>query len=125
MPVIRSSEGTVYEILHGSRFESFVRSETGSSQLCAWLLHVPPSIQGAAHRIDREEVLLVLDGDLLAVVDGGDAARLERHDVLLVPAGSELRVDAGANGATAWVTAAAGLTATMPDGATISPPWAQ
>jgi hypothetical protein len=41
-----------------------------------------------------------------------------------VPAGSELRVDAGAEGASAWVTTTPGLEAVTADGGRISPPWA-
>lgn len=123
MPVIGSTEATTFET-HGSRFSSYVAPSRGSSELCAWRLDVPADLEGVAHRPNREEVLLVLDGELRITLDG---VRTELHqgDVVLVPANSELRVDAGSLGATAWVTTTPGLEAVMGDGSRITPPWAQ
>lgn len=122
MPVITEESSITHEI-HGSVFRSYVTSRSGST-LCAWRLSVPPGVEGVAHRPDRDEVLLVLDGTLFATVNG-TGSRLVAGDVLLVQARDELRVDTGTEGATAWVTTTAGLTATMPDGSRLAPPWAQ
>jgi quercetin dioxygenase-like cupin family protein len=123
VPVIDSTEATTFET-HGSRFSSYVARSRGSSELCAWRLDVPANLDGVAHRPNREEVLLVLDGELQITLDGAHA-ELHRGDVALVPANSELRVDAGPLGATAWVTTTPGLEAVMSDGSRIAPPWAQ
>ena len=123
MPVIRSADAIAFET-HGSRFESFVRPSTGSTQLCAWRLVVPPGLRGVAHRPSREEVVLVLSGHLHVTIDGITSA-LESGHVAHVPAGSELCIDTGSDGGSAWVTTTPGLTATTADGATISPPWAR
>jgi quercetin dioxygenase-like cupin family protein len=123
MPVIGSTEATTFET-HGSRFSSYVAPSRGSSELCAWRLDVPADLDGVAHRPNREEVLLVLDGELQITLDGVHA-ELHRGDVALVPANSELRVDGGPLGATAWVTTTPGLEAVMTDGSRIAPPWAQ
>jgi quercetin dioxygenase-like cupin family protein len=122
MPVVQEKDSTDHEI-HGSVFRSYVTSRDDST-LCAWRLIVPPGTTGVAHRPDRDEVLLVLDGALEATVNGTQA-RLAAGDVLLVRAGDELKVDTGCDGVTAWVTTSAGLTATMPDGSRLAPPWAQ
>jgi quercetin dioxygenase-like cupin family protein len=122
VPVIRAAEIAVHQV-HGSTFSSFVAPSRGSTQLCAWQLRVPAGLTGAAHRPTREEVLLVLDGDLTITLDGM-AADLVAGDVVLVPAGSELRVDGGTSDATAWVTTTPGLEAVMADGSRIAPPWA-
>jgi glyoxylate utilization-related uncharacterized protein len=74
-----------------------------------------------AHRPTPEEILLVLDGELQITLDGECSAL---HRGTQVPAGSELRVDAGAEGASAWVTTTPGLEAVTADGGRISPPWA-
>jgi quercetin dioxygenase-like cupin family protein len=121
VPIIGSTEATTYET-HGSRFSSYVAPSRGSSELCAWRLEVPADLEGVAHRPNREEVLLVLDGELRITLDGVHA-ELHRGDVALVPANSELRVDAGPDGATAWVTTTPGLEAVMSDGSRITPPW--
>ncbi len=122
MPVIRSADAAVHQV-HGSTFSSFVAPSRGSAQLCAWQLNVPAGQRGVAHRPTREEVLLLLDGELTVTLDG-TATILAAGDVVLVPADSELRVDGGTTGATAWVTTTPGLEAVMADGTRIVPPWA-
>ncbi len=122
MPIIRSADATVHQV-HGSTFSSFVAPSRGSAQLCAWQLKVPAGMRGAAHRPTREEVLLLLEGELTVTLDG-IATVLAAGDVVVVPADSELRVDGGTAGATAWVTTTPGLEAVMADGSRIAPPWA-
>jgi quercetin dioxygenase-like cupin family protein len=122
MPVVRPADAVPFET-HGSRFLSYVSPSRGSRELCAWQLSVPADLRGVAHRPTREEVLLVLDGELQITLDGEGSA-LHPGDAVLVPAGSELRVDAGPQGASAWVTTTPGLEAVTADGGRISPPWA-
>jgi len=123
VPVIHPGDALQFET-HGSRFLSYVSPSRGSTQLCAWQLTVPADLHGVAHRPTREEVLLVLTGELHVTLDGL-ATALRPGDVVLVPAGSELRVDAGPDGATAWVTTTPGLEAVTADGTRIAPPWAR
>jgi quercetin dioxygenase-like cupin family protein len=120
--VIRSADVAVHQV-HGSTFSSFVAPSRGSTQLCAWQLSVPAGLIGAPHRPTREEVLLLLDGELTITLDG-IATDLAAGDVVLIPAGSQLRVDGGTADATAWVTTTPGLEAVMADGSRITPPWA-
>jgi len=123
MPVIHAKDAVPFET-HGSRFVAYVSPSRGSSQLCAWQLTVPANLVGVAHRPTREEVLLVLSGDLYVTLDG-TSTPLRPGDVVLVPPDSELRVDAGPEGAVAWVTTTPGLEAITANGDRISPPWAQ
>ena len=123
MPVIRPADATVFEV-HGSRFTSYAATDRGSEQLCAWRLDVPPGTQGVTHRPDREEIVLVLQGQLHVTLDG-DELDAVAGDAVLVPAGSAFRVDSRASGASAWVTTTPGLVAVMADGSRIAPPWAQ
>lgn len=122
MAVVRSTDAVHFHT-HGSSFRAYVSPSRGSSQLCAWQLTVPAELRGVAHRPNREEVLLVLNGELQVTLDG-TYSELHRGDALLVPPGSELRVDAGPEGASAWVTTTPGLEAVTADGTRISPPWA-
>ena len=122
VPVVPAERAVVFEA-HGSRFLSYVAPSRGSRQLCAWRLEVPPGLRGVPHRPTREEVLLVLTGELSTRVDE-TRTTLRPGDVLLVPAGAEFAVDAGPEGGTAWVTTSPGLEAVLPDGSRLTPPWA-
>ncbi|WP_197688103.1 MULTISPECIES: cupin domain-containing protein [unclassified Actinoplanes] len=109
--------------LHGSVFRSYVSPGSGSAELCAWRLQIAGGTAGARHRVDREEVFLVLAGRLQVFLDGV-VEEIGAGDVLRVPVGVEFGVDnVGAETAEAWVTTSVGLKATMADGSVISPPW--
>lgn len=123
MTAFQPTDATVFDT-HGSRFRSFVRTDTGSAELCAWQVDIPAGAAGVSHRPTKEEVFLVLAGRLIMKLDG-EPCELGPGDVFLVPAGGEIRVDAGPDGGTAWVTTSRGLQAALPDGSVISPPWAQ
>jgi mannose-6-phosphate isomerase-like protein (cupin superfamily) len=122
MPVIRTADAVAYD-LHGARFTSYAAPARGSEQLCAWHLEVAPGSGGAPHRVNREEVMRVLTGELVFTIDG-HAETLRPDDVAVVPAGSTVNVaNPSGEAATAWVTTSVGLEATMADGSAISPPW--
>lgn len=121
MPVYPPADFTEF-VTHGSTFAAYVNPSRGSAQLCAWRLTVPPNLVGAAHRPSREEVLLVLDGRLHVTIDD-DSQLLEPGAVVLVPTGALLRIDTDDHGGSAWVTTTPGLTAALPDGTTMTPPW--
>lgn len=122
MPVISTADVVVHEV-HGSRFVSYVAPAHGSEQLAAWRLEVPAGTRGMPHCPSREEVLLVLAGELHVTLDGVEH-RLRAGNVALVPAGSELTVGTGSEDASAWVTTTPGLQATLADGTRFTPPWA-
>ncbi len=122
MSIVRRSDGVAHR-MHGSTFHSFAAPTRGSAELCAWRVEVAPGVEGVAHRVGREEVFLMLAGDL-AVTLNGTTGTLSSGDVLVVPAGTELKVDnPSAEPAAAWVTTSVGFEAVLPDGSSISPPW--
>lgn len=123
MPVVRAHEATRYE-MGGNQFDAYIAPSTGSKELCAWRLQVPPDVRGLPHAPSNEEVLLVLGGTLCGAL-GGEEFALAPGDVLLVPAGVEVRIDGGRDGATAWVSTGHGLEAVTAAGERLSPPWAQ
>lgn len=123
MPFIAADEAVVHD-LHGVRFSSYASTARGSGELCAWRGEVPAGSGGQTHTISREEVFLVLSGSLLLTIDG-DSRLLTEGDVAIAPAGSTLGVaNPTEEPARMWVTTSVGLTATLPDGSQISPPWA-
>ena len=123
MPIISSTDAAVFSV-HGSTFRAYVNPSRGSEHLCAWRLEVPARQIGVAHRPDREEVLLLLHGDLQVTLDGLPA-RARTGDVIVIGADSEVRIDGGAEDSAVWVSTTAGLTATTADGDVIAPPWAR
>jgi quercetin dioxygenase-like cupin family protein len=123
MPFIAANEAVVHD-MHGVRFVSYAASALGSKELCAWRGEVPAGSGGQVHTISREEVFLVLSGSLEFTIDGGSRL-LGVGDVAIAPAGSTLGVaNPTEEPARMWVTTSVGLTATLPDGSQISPPWA-
>ncbi|MBP0458622.1 cupin domain-containing protein [Streptomyces albogriseolus] len=123
MPFIRSDEAVVHEI-HGGRFVSYIRPDTGSRDLAAWRVEIPAAMVGPTHTISDEETFCVLSGRLRLTIDG-ESAELREGDAAVAPAGSELAVaNTTDQPAHMWVTTRVGLTAKLADGNTITPPWA-
>ncbi len=122
MPIYSPTDAEPFEV-HGSRFESFVSTARGGDGLCAWRLVVAPGSEGVSHRPSHEEVILLLEGHATVVIDGASVA-VKGGDVVHVLAESELTINGGPEGATAWVTTSAGLTAQVGE-TRMSPPWAQ
>ncbi|WP_042402586.1 cupin domain-containing protein [Streptacidiphilus carbonis] len=123
MPVIRSADAAVHEI-HGVRFVAHANPGTGSKEICAWRGEIPAGTAGVPHTISREEVIHVLTGALRFTVDG-EAADLSSGDTVVAPAGALFQVDNLSGGPAAmWTVTTVGLTATLPDGSTLAPPWA-
>ena len=122
MTVVRTTDAIVHE-LQGTTFTSYAAPAQGSRELCAWRVEVPAGSTGLPHRVTRDEVFLILDGQFEAHLDG-EATRVEPGDVLVVEAGREFRLDnPGDKPATAWVTTSVGLQAQLADGSWLSPPW--
>jgi quercetin dioxygenase-like cupin family protein len=123
MPFVRSADAVTYDV-HGARFHAYVNPAAGSQQLCAWVTEIAAGTVGVPHIVTHEEVLRVLSGHLRCRIDD-EAGELVPGDVAIVPAGAELRVDnVGDATATMWVTTSVGLHATLADGSTLVPPWA-
>jgi quercetin dioxygenase-like cupin family protein len=123
VPVIRSSDALTHEI-HGARFISYANPRTGSKELCAWRGEIPPGTKAPAHTVSREEIFLLLIGELLITLDGV-TERLTAGDTLIINPGATLAVENPTDHtAITWVTTSIGLEAKMSDGTRITPPWA-
>ncbi|GAA1597166.1 cupin domain-containing protein [Actinoplanes couchii] len=123
MSVYRGTEAVAHH-MDGVVFHAYASPSTGSRELCTWRLEVAPGTTGSAHRVSRDEVLMIQSGTLTFRLNETEG-RAVPGDVLVVPSGAEFR--AGNSGDTpveAWVTTSAGFTATMPTGESITPPWA-
>ncbi|MEU6122601.1 cupin domain-containing protein [Streptomyces sp. NPDC047123] len=123
MPFIRADEAVVHEI-HGGRFVSYVRPDTGSRDVAAWRVEIPAAMVGPTHTISEEETFYVLAGRIRLTIDA-ESAELRSGDAAVAPAGSELGIaNTTDQPAHIWVTTRVGLTAELADGTTFAPPWA-
>ncbi|MFJ5778291.1 cupin domain-containing protein [Streptomyces sp. NPDC093094] len=123
MPVIRSSDAVTHEI-HGARFVSYANPRTGSKELCAWRGEIPAGTKAPAHTVSREEIFLLLIGELLITLDGR-TERVTAGDTVIVGPGSTLAVENPTDHtAVSWVTTSVGLEAELADGTLLTPPWA-
>ncbi len=96
----------------------------GSRDLSVWRLSLVPGEASPPHSLSCEEVFLALTGSATASIDGVEHS-FSADDCLLVPAGVPFTLTAGPDGLDAVCAMAAGGQATiLPDGPTITPPWA-
>lgn len=124
MPVMPASEAKVHEF-DGSRWKAFVAPSRGSSELCAWRAEIPADAKTSPHRVNKEEVLLVLKGRLRMVHEGCDMIA-ESGDAIVVPPDTEVHItNVGDETAETWVTTSVGFSGTMSDGTVFTPPWVQ
>ena len=100
---------------------------TPSSQTTAthavWRTEVPSNTSGPEHTVDTLHVVVVVSGELEAVVDG-DIHQAGPGDCLVLPAGSQRRLTGGPEGAVTITSAIPGSTATVGDGTPVKVPWA-
>jgi mannose-6-phosphate isomerase-like protein (cupin superfamily) len=123
MHVIRGTEAAVFD-LPGVTFTALAAPSRGSAELCAWLITVEAGLESAeAHTLDRDEVFLVVEGQV-RLAPGGDVAAA--GDVVVVPAGEPIQLaNPGQEPARVHVAITAGFQAAMADGTSIgTPPWA-
>lgn len=123
MPFHPASGATEFA-LHGAVFRSYANTATGSADLAAWELELPAGADAPAHVISAPELFFVLAGTLRLSIDG-ETVDLAPGDAATAPSGSALGVaNPGSAPVRAWVTTRTGLTATLADGTTLTPPWA-
>jgi quercetin dioxygenase-like cupin family protein len=123
MPVVKSGSIPSHA-LDRIRFIPCSAPSVGGAELAMWTVELEAGAQGVPHRLDREEVLYVLDGTFVVEVDG-EPAELAAGDTVSVPAGALLSLRSARAGGRLLACARAGLTATMADGTTFQPPWAR
>jgi mannose-6-phosphate isomerase-like protein (cupin superfamily) len=123
MHVIRVADAPVFD-LPGITFTALAAPSRGSDELCAWLLTVEPGLESPEpHTLDRDEVFLVVEGEVRL---GPSAATAHAGDVVVVPAGEPIQLaNPGATPARVHVAISAGFSATLADGTRMgTPPWA-
>ncbi len=94
----------------------------GASALSVWEVTMAAGAAGPAHRVDAEQVWVVLEGQLRVEL-GGCVLEGEAGDALTLPAGAERRVLA-ATAARALVSSPAAPAVATEDGGARPLPWA-
>jgi len=109
----------------GFTFRPLAVPSRGSSQLAIWSLEIAPAAASEIHSMDREEVFVVVAGQVSATV-GGLEVRAGAGDAIIVPAGTllQIRNACSENPATLTAATSVGMKATV-GAATFPPPWAQ
>ena len=122
MSIVRAADAPRFE-LNGARFTVFAGPSNGSRQVCSWRLSVPAGLESMPHTIDRDEVFMVLSGQVRLSPDG---ELLGPGDSAVVPAGAPIAVgNPGTEPAEVYVALPAGFTAYQADGTPVAtPPWA-
>jgi quercetin dioxygenase-like cupin family protein len=96
----------------------------GASELSVWRLSLVAGDTSPTHTLSREEVFVALGGSAVATIDG-TTHELAAGDCLVVPTDAAFTLVAGDDGLDALCAMAAGGQATiLPDGPTMTPPWA-
>jgi mannose-6-phosphate isomerase-like protein (cupin superfamily) len=121
--IISSQDAPVFRQA-GVTAVGYASPSRGASDLSLWRLSLAPGEASPPHSLSHEEVFLALAGSALATIDGAEHA-FAGGDCLVVPAAEPFTLVAGDAGLDAVCAMAAGGKATLlPDGPTISPPWA-
>ena len=121
--IISSDDAPIFH-QDGVTAVGYASPSRGATDLSLWRLSLAPGEASPPHSLSREEVFLALGGSAVATIDGV-AHPFAAGDCLVVPTGVPFVLSAGEGGLDAVCAMAAGGQATLlPDGPTISPPWA-
>jgi quercetin dioxygenase-like cupin family protein len=122
MPVIQAPSEWTHEIPN-VRFRSLATPRVGTSENAVWRVRFAPGAISAPHSLTREEIFVVLAGQLTVRMQGAEQLARE-GDAIVVPAGVEFSVTAH-DEAELLCCFPVGGQARLASGELISPPWAQ
>jgi quercetin dioxygenase-like cupin family protein len=122
MPVIPAPSDWTHEIPN-VRFRSLATPSRGSRENSVWRLRFAAGTRSVPHSLTREEIFVVLSGELEVNMEGGrQVAR--PGDAIVVPPGVEFSVDTREE-AELLACFPVGGQAQLATGELIAPPWAQ
>jgi quercetin dioxygenase-like cupin family protein len=122
MPVIQAPAQWTHE-LPNVRFRSLATPSRGTSENGVWRIHFASGASSARHSLTREEIFVVLAGQLMVSMQ--DTEQLAREgDAIVVPAGVEFTVTALEERELLCCFPVGGQ-ARLASGEMLSPPWAQ
>ncbi|GAB2521216.1 cupin domain-containing protein [Nocardiopsis aegyptia] len=124
MPVVHSSTAPAFT-MHNATFTGLAAPSRGARETCVWRTELTPGVEGQAHSLTREEVLVVLSGGAVATVDGTEHA-LAEGDALIVPPNTAFALaNPHDRPCTLMAVLPVGGQAVLPEGEPFTPPWAR
>jgi quercetin dioxygenase-like cupin family protein len=124
MPVLPAPSSHTHE-LPGARFTSLATPSRGSAETSVWTVEIAPGAPGAPHRLTREEVFVVLEGQA-EVGLGGATSVAGPGDAIVVPGDTSFTLAAaGDEPLRALCILPVGGQAQHGDGEPFTPPWAE
>jgi len=124
MTLIKAADAPTFS-LPGLHVTGLASPSRGATETSAWRIELPPTADGTAHSVDREEIFVAVRGTALATVDGEEHT-LDAGDALIVQPGTVFSL---ANPHDAPFEAVAlqpvGGLASFPDGDPFPPPWTE
>jgi quercetin dioxygenase-like cupin family protein len=95
-----------------------------ASDIAVWRTEMAAEVSGPLHSVDSDQVVVVVEGELSAEVDGR-RCHVRTGDSVLLPAGSQRRLTAGDAGLVTVTASAPGATARVGDADPVPVPWAR
>jgi quercetin dioxygenase-like cupin family protein len=123
MPVIRGLHAKLFD-LPGVKFTKLASPQTGSTENSAWLFALEPNHNGTLHQLDREEIIIAINGSAVAEI-GGEVHTIGEGDALIIPADTNFKISTNAKGQfSAIAVLPVGGQAKIGNDAPFTPPWA-
>ena len=124
MPVIHAADAPTFDVGNGT-ITGLASPSRGAEQVCAWQVELAPGVEVPPHSLSCEEVLVVTDGRL-AVDLAGEDSEVAAGGAVVVPPGTTFVLRNRADEPVRFVAALTpGVIASLHDGSTLAPPWAQ
>jgi quercetin dioxygenase-like cupin family protein len=122
MPIERAEDHPAFE-LGGNAITSLAAPARGSNELALYRLDLPSGGGLPAHTHDHFDVFTVTSGEVIVHLDD-EATPIVAGDSVVVPPGAVHWIEAGAAGASIFVTMLAHTKMLRPDdGSVVVPPW--
>lgn len=104
---------------------TYASRELTGTELAVWKVEMEPGAAGPLHRVDADQVMVLIEGELEVAVGEAAPRRLSGGESIVLPAGAERQVtSAGKTAAVAIVSARAGARASTADREPAVIPWA-
>ena len=124
MTVIRQADLRYIETPGGNYGAAVATPSKGAVDVSIIRQRQTPGGANPSHTHDREEVMLILSGDVIVVLDA-EPVTLSTGDSLIIPAGTAHQIENRSAGDAEWLLLApSGVEFIKSTGEKVSPPWA-